>query len=260
MTIKPIAAFQDNYIWIITQADSNRACVVDPGDASVVTAYLEAHELVLDSILITHHHNDHIGGVETLKQSYSCTVYAGEYDVKRFPSFSFTDCVVSDGDEITLLSDLTLHIMHVPGHTTSHIAYYNDNLIFCGDTLFSAGCGRRFEGTAEQFHQSLQRIAALPVSTKIYCTHEYTLSNIAFALHVEPENTELQKLEQWAKQQRESDRPTLPSNIQTELAINPFLRCQNTHVREFAQKHNPSKRLLADVDVFDILRQQKDHF
>ena len=184
--ILPIPAFEDNYIWLVR--DKNHAMVVDPGDANPVIAYLEAHKLELDAILITHHHHDHIGGVGTLLRAYHPSVYGPAGN--KYP---FNRHIVSEGDVITLPNlGLNLTTLEVPGHTLDHLAYYGHGLLFCGDTLFSGGCGRLFEGTYAQMLASLQKLASLPEATRVFCTHEYTLHNLQFALTLEPFNPALQ--------------------------------------------------------------------
>jgi len=188
--ITPIAAFNDNYIWLGYQPNHDRCFVVDPGDADVVLAYLKQHNKTLDTILLTHHHSDHTGGVAKLCQRFPDTkVIGARADLYRIKGIT---TAVEHGDTITLANfGLTFDILSVPGHTLGHIAFYSAPVLFCGDTLFSAGCGRLFEGTAEQMWHSLQLLMSLPDETQIYCTHEYTLANIAFALNVEPDNAAL---------------------------------------------------------------------
>ncbi len=185
LNIIPIPAFEDNYIWLLHQ--HGYAVVVDPGDATPVITTLQKLNLTLAAILITHHHNDHIGGVDDLLHFQSAPVYAPQYE-----SFSFEHTRLVDGDEIDLPEiDLSFRIMWLPGHTLGHIAYVNNDYLFCGDTLFGAGCGRLFEGTPAQMLQSLARLKKLNVNTQVFCTHEYTAKNIAFALTLEPDNGDL---------------------------------------------------------------------
>ena len=230
--VYPIPAFRDNYIWLIRLG--NRAAVVDPGDASPVLSYLESEKLMLDAILVTHHHDDHIDGIPDLLGAFpSLPVYA-----PRKETYAFKHTPVGEGDHVDLESlGLRLTVMETPGHTLGHVVYYGANSLFCGDTLFSAGCGRLFEGTAEQMLQSLQRLSALPDSTAVYCTHEYTQGNCAFALHVEPGNAALAAHADWVSERRASGLPTLPSRIELERAINPFLRSDQPAVREALHCH-----------------------
>ncbi|MFZ9642762.1 MAG: hydroxyacylglutathione hydrolase, partial [Candidatus Methylopumilus sp.] len=187
LNIIPISAFQDNYIWLIE--NGSQAAIVDPGDAAPVIAALNKQGLKLSTILITHHHADHIGGVDRLIREYSPTVYAPKKE-----HYSFAHTAVSEGELIHLADlNLTLEVMDVGGHTLGHLAYYGANLLFCGDTLFGGGCGRLFEGTPEQMLRSLQKIARLPAETLVYCAHEYTEHNLQFAKSVEKNNADLNK-------------------------------------------------------------------
>lgn len=187
--IDALSAFNDNYIWLLQDATSRRCAVVDPGDAKPVEAWLAAHpDWRLSDILVTHHHHDHVGGVAALKELTGARVLGPANE--KIPA---RDLALEDGERVEVLG-LVFEIFHVPGHTLGHIAYYHPAetpLLFCGDTLFAAGCGRLFEGTPAQMHHSLARLAALPANTRVYCTHEYTLSNLRFALAVEPDNAAL---------------------------------------------------------------------
>ena len=217
MPINAIKAFNDNYIWCMQYRD--QAVVVDPGDPAPVLQYLQQNNLTLSAILITHHHHDHTGGVAELLKHFPVTVYApanGNYDFKHHP--------VAEGDCLELTEvGCELTVMEVPGHTIDHVAYYNHDILFCGDTLFAGGCGRIFEGTPEMMYQSLMRLAALPAETKVYCAHEYTLSNLHFAQSVDPDNAELMQRIEIEAAKRERDEPTVPSTIGLELKTNPFL-------------------------------------
>ncbi|WP_417614555.1 hydroxyacylglutathione hydrolase [Oceanisphaera sp.] len=261
VNISPIPAFQDNYIWLIT--NNKQAVVVDPGQAAPVEQVLAERELTLTGILITHHHHDHTGGVEALLDNWpQARVYAPASE----PLPAQGAIAVSDGDHVTLPElGLEFEIMAVPGHTLGHIAYYEANgvagepLLFCGDTLFSGGCGRLFEGTAEQMHHSLTRFAALPDPTRVYCTHEYTQANLAFCHAVEPNNVELQKYLQKVAKLRQQGIPTLPSSIGQEKAINVFLRPHLEGVKASAQAHEGAE-LNENIKVFAALRRWKDAF
>lgn len=231
-----IPAFDDNYIWCMY--DHEFAYVVDPGDASPVLEFLRQKPRKLAGILITHHHYDHTNGIKQLLANYPNIPVYGPNN----PTIDGITMVCTDGDHITLDKlPITFSIMHTPGHTLDHICFVNPQLLFCGDTLFSAGCGRMFEGSAAQFFNSLQKLAALPGGTAVFCTHEYTLANMTFAQHVEPNNHVLHEHFKACQTLRASMRPTLPSEISLENQINPFLHCQT--VEEFAQ-----------------LRAQKDNF
>ncbi|HEY1029529.1 MAG TPA: hydroxyacylglutathione hydrolase [Pseudomonas sp.] len=254
--IDALPAFNDNYIWLLQEPDSKRCAVVDPGDAEPVLAWLEAHPgWQLSDILITHHHFDHVGGVEKLKNATGARV-AGPA-AEKIPA---RDVDLHDNDAIEVLG-LRLDVLAVPGHTLGHIAYYHagQNLLFCGDTLFAGGCGRLFEGTPQQMHQSLSRLAALPADTRVYCTHEYTLSNLRFAHAVEPDNLLLgERLTQVASW-REEGRISLPSNIGLELATNPFLRTGEPTIIA-ATKGRGDRQTNEPSDLFASLRAWKDNF
>lgn len=249
LEIFPIPAFSDNYIWLIKRG--MQAAVVDPGDATPVMETLNRLSLQLDAILVTHHHSDHIGGVPDLLRHYPVTVYApkhGHYDFPHSP--------VADNDAVRLASlDLELAVMEVPGHTLDHVAYYGANSVFCGDTLFAAGCGRLFEGTPAQMYTSLQRLAALPADTQVYCTHEYTEHNIRFARMLDPDNTILARRQDEAAAIRQLGQPTLPSNVALELATNPFLRCGTAAIQAAAGLKNADA-----AQVFRTIRQLRNHY
>lgn len=254
ITVFPIPAFTDNYIWCISQL--HKCVVVDPGDAQPVLDHCRQNQLTLSAILITHHHWDHTGGLSKLLENFpDIPVYGPAVGDIEYLSHK-----LAQGAELTLPDiDLHLSVLEVPGHTLDHIAYVSDIGLFCGDTLFSAGCGRLFEGTPKQMNQSLGKLMKLPDHLPVYCTHEYTLANLEFAQAVEPHNVALQNYTKWAKQQREQDFPTLPSTIGQEKAINPFLRTQEQAVVFNAQKH--SGETLQDSDkVFAAIRGWKDNF
>lgn len=251
--IVPVRAFRDNYLWLIIKDQS--AAVVDPGDAEPVLAYLRQHGLNLVSILITHHHHDHIGGVAELLNQYDAPVYSPPGQILDFPYQP-----VTDGDHIHLAAlGLSLTIIGVPGHTANHVAYYGGNSLFCGDTLFGCGCGRIFDGSCEALHTSLNRLAQLPDSTQVYCAHEYTLDNINFALSLDPNNPALHE-RQIADQERIAQhRPTLPSTIALEKATNPFLRCHTVPIQVAAQHGFPHLDI-TDTKVFCAIRQLKNNY
>lgn len=247
--VKPINAFNDNYIWCIESAQSQYVFVVDPGDAAPVIAYLQAKQKKLAGILITHHHWDHTNGVATLAEQFPDCVIYGPHN----SPFEGIKHPLKEGDTITLSPlPITLTVFETPGHTLDHISYYNHDMLFCGDTLFSAGCGRLFEGTAQQMHHSMQKLVTLPDTCKVYCTHEYTRANVDFAVSVEPQNKALVQFHQVISSTSEI---TLPSSIAKELAINPFLRCHEASIRETLHLVNVS-----DDKVFETLRTLKDSF
>jgi hydroxyacylglutathione hydrolase len=256
MQLTPIPAFTDNYVWMLS--DGERALVVDPGEAAGVQAALARHGLRLDTVLITHHHADHTGGVAALREATGARVIGPAFEPMPEPLQR-----VGGGESVEALG-LRFEVIDVPGHTAGHIAYFcpevdGQPLLFCGDTLFSAGCGRLFEGTPAQMHASLSHLAALPGHTRVCCTHEYTLSNLRFALAVEPGNAELVAHHARCEAARARGEPTLPSSIHTERAINPFLRTDQAAVVQAAQTHAPGSG--ADpVSVFATLREWKNVF
>ncbi len=253
LEVTAIPAFQDNYIWLL-HTGGKECAIVDPGDAEPVLKALQASGLQLTTILITHHHADHIGGVPRLVQEYGPRLI-GPADSR----IQGLDQVVGQGDK-ALLPDLGLEftVIEVPGHTRSHIAYFGHDSLFCGDTLFSVGCGRLFEGTAAQMQQSLDQIAALPGNTLVYCAHEYTQANCRFALEVEPDNQALQQRAQQVAAARMSGKITLPSSLAQELAVNPFLRSRETAVIAAAQQRNPTAK--AGVSTLQSIREWKDNY
>lgn len=256
--IVPVSAFSDNYIWLLRRGD--QAAVVDPGDATPVLDYLDRQKLALCAILATHHHADHIGGIEELRARYNVPVYgpAGE------PIASLSH-PLNAGESIKLPSlGAAFEVIGVPGHTRAHIAYYDRNhascgSLFCGDTLFACGCGRIFEGTPMLMRHSLARLAALPETTRIYCAHEYTQANIRFALAVDPNNRALLARAEEVARLRAAHRPTLPTTLKMELAVNPFLRWDAPAIIEAAQRHSGKPLVQAD-DVFAAIREWKNSF
>ena len=223
-------------------------------------AQLNEKQLRLDAILITHHHPDHIGGLRKLREKFDVPVYGPRAEAKTIPGL--TD-LLDDGDRINVLK-LDFEVMTLPGHTLGHIAYYRAEMdpapiLLCGDTLFSAGCGRLFEGTPEQMYQSLARITALPDSTQIYCTHEYTLSNLAFAKAIEPDNSAIQRHIETVKNLRARNQASIPTTLGLERLINPFLRTNTPQVRAMAETHTGTP-LISSVEVFTVIRRWKDNF
>ena len=258
LKIDALPAFTDNYIWILQDPERRLCAVVDPGEANPVQEWLDTRpHWQLTDILVTHHHHDHVGGVEQLKARHGATVHGPARE--NIPAM---DDALIDGQRIRVL-DHELEVLEVPGHTSGHIAYFHDDAqtpwLLSGDTLFAAGCGRLFEGTASQMFRSLQRLAALPASTMVYCTHEYTMSNLRFAQAVEPDNPDIaERLEQVIRL-REAKRFTLPSALSIEQATNPFLRCSEPAVIAAASRHADGPLDTAEA-VFAALRGWKDSF
>lgn len=251
--ITPIKAFNDNYIWCIH--NTQHSLVVDPGDAAPVVAHLQQQQLSLQGILITHHHWDHTDGIEQLLAIYPDIPVFGPHN--HITTITHRLC---EGEQLHLPSlDIAMQVLAVPGHTLDHIAYYGDIGLFCGDTLFSAGCGRLFEGSPAQMLDAMDKFKQLPDQTKVYCTHEYTLANLAFAQAVEPQNLNVQQYSQWVRQQRENSAATLPSQIGQEKAINPFMRTDNAQVKMAIERHC-QQSLSDEVAVFTQLRRWKDNF
>lgn len=258
LQVKPIQAFKDNYIWAIINSDNHHCAIVDPGDAEPVIRFLTEHNLTLSAILITHHHWDHTNGVEKLCSiTPKLPVYGpinSPFAGITAPLSTSTACIVSElGINFTILA--------TPGHTLDHICYYEpqQDWLFCGDTLFSAGCGRLFEGTAKQMFQSMNQLSQLPDNTAVYCTHEYTQSNLTFALAIEPHNIALQQHSKKINSLRLLNNVSLPSSIGLEKQINPFMRSTEPHITQ----HVPMQYLNTLIEPWHplaVLRGYKDHF
>lgn len=259
LEVTPIRAFNDNYLWLINPEGSRDCAVVDPGDVAPVLETLKAKGMTLQAIVITHHHGDHTGGIGGLREKFDCPVYGPESP--NIPSITHP---LGDGDEISILGQ-TFQVMEIPGHTLDHIAYFaagtekSEPLLFCGDTLFAGGCGRVFEGTPPMMHASLQKLAALPAATRVYCAHEYTLANLAFARAVLPEDSLVSERISMEQHRRNQDIPTVPTTIAQEKATNPFLRCDDPMVIEAASRHS-GQAAGPPEEVFGVIRRWKDEF
>ncbi|TCV97362.1 hydroxyacylglutathione hydrolase [Luteibacter rhizovicinus] len=252
MQLLPVPALADNYIWLAAD-DAGNALVVDPGESAPVEAALAERGWTLRHILLTHHHNDHIGGVFDLVREHDVDVFA-PFDT-RIP---YASNRVEDGEEVVLSEpSARFRVIAVPGHTSSHIAYAGEGFLFCGDTLFSLGCGRLFEGTPEQMAHSLGLLSALPAETLVCCAHEYTAANARFALTVDPDNQALRRRSAEVDELRAKGRPSVPGTLASELAANPFLRVDSDALARWADAQGIAA---TRTDRFAALRAAKDHF
>jgi len=255
--IRPIEAFNDNYIWLID--DGHFACVIDPGDATPIIAVINQDRLKLTHILLTHHHHDHVGGVNALVQAYNAQVWGPAGEI--LPQ---CDHALVENDNVSLdQPNLNFKVLDIPGHTAGHIAFTGSinqqPVVFCGDTLFAGGCGRIFEGTPAQMFASLNKLAQLSGETRVYCAHEYTLANLKFALAVEPRNADLVTRYEETQSLRRNQLPTVPSTVALERATNPFLRAHEPEVYLSAQ-HHQAHYAQQPVETFTILRSWKNNF
>jgi len=253
--IHPIPALQDNYIWVILDSHQKNAVIVDPGAAEPVLAFLEQEKCYLQSILVTHHHRDHTQGIHHITKLFPVPVYGSEHS----PLPEVTHRLAEGGRIPQQHSPLPLQALGIPGHTHDHLAFHGAGLLFCGDTLFACGCGRIFEGTPVQMYTSLQKLAALPDDTRIYCGHEYTLKNLQFAKQVEPENRLIAQRLEYVTQLRNQKQPSLPSTLGLEKDTNPFLRCTLPQVRHQVANY-ANAALDTPLDVFTWLRKWKDSY
>ncbi|MEW6612676.1 MAG: hydroxyacylglutathione hydrolase [Pseudomonadota bacterium] len=251
LSVHLVPAFQDNYIFCASDG-AHGIFIVDPGDPAPVIAFLEERQVRPTAILCTHHHGDHVGGNETLASRYQIPVYGPS---QRIPAL--TRALQAGTHEV---EGAAMQVIAVPGHTRDHIAYFFENSLFCGDTLFAAGCGRLFEGTPAQMYHSLQRLAALPTHTQVFCAHEYTLGNLAFAAAVEPDNAAIQARRQETSARRARHLPSIPSRLDLELATNPFLRTRIPAVQNAAHRFDPNCDPNDPIAVFAALRRWKDEF
>jgi hydroxyacylglutathione hydrolase len=256
LQVTPVRAFSDNYIWLIhSPRDVSRVVAVDPGDATPVERTLAERNLSLAGLLITHHHPDHVGGVAALLKGRKIPIFGPANE--QTPGDPVR---LRQGDRATFPElALDFDVLDVPGHTAGHIAYVGHGAVFCGDTLFSAGCGRLFEGTAQQMWNSLSKLAALPSDTLVYCAHEYTLANLRFGLAVEPDNAESAGYFEECQAKRSRDEATVPSSMRRERNVNPFLRCDRESVKQAAEA-KVGRRLQNHTEIFAVIRQWKDGF
>ena len=251
MNLNSIPAFQDNYIWVLND-ETGRCLIVDPGEAAPVLKAIEANNWQPEAILLTHHHNDHVGGVAELHRRFPNLIVYGPEETRN----KGTTKIVADGDRINILEH-DFHVFATPGHTSGHVCFYSAPWLFCGDTLFSGGCGRLFEGTAAQMYQSLQRINALPEDTLICCAHEYTLSNMKFALSVLPHDVFINEYYREVNELRVKNQMTLPTTLKKERKINLFLRTDDIDLINEIDKET---KLLQSEQRFAWLRSKKDNF
>lgn len=253
MMIKSVSAFYDNYIWLIINEETGQTLCVDPGEAEPVLRFLSQEDLKLEAVLLTHHHNDHIGGTAKLSQSNPGLLIYGPSDSR----ITMLTNPLQEG-ELLKINSCEFQILATPGHTATHISYYepHHNWLFCGDTLFSAGCGRVFDGSIEELFDSLQRLKSLPDTTQVFCAHEYTLKNLRFAARVEPDNQTLRTYAQ--RLIAKENQCSLPSSIGVEKQINPFFRTEEDSIRAFARQHGYND--LDSLSVFKCIRSEKDHF
>lgn len=251
MNLNSIPAFQDNYIWVLSE-DDGRCLIVDPGEAAPVLRAIEEHQWQPEAILLTHHHNDHVGGVQALREAFPDVVVYGPAETQH----KGTTQVVAEGDTVTVLGQ-DFSVFATPGHTLGHICFFSFPYLFCGDTLFSGGCGRLFEGTAMQMYQSFCKINALPDDTVICCAHEYTLGNMKFAVSILPQDAEVQEYYKKVSELRAKNEKTLPVILKNERKINLFLRTEDTDLIEVI---NQERVLQHPEERFAWLRAKKDAF
>lgn len=253
MTVHRLAAFRDNYIWLVS--DTRGRCVaIDPGDPVVTAEAVKTLQLELIALLITHHHHDHTGGIVPLSSLFNIPVYGPL--LEAIPGVTHP---VGEGNHFSVLENVEFKVFDVPGHTRGHIAFYTDNHMFLGDTLFGAGCGRLFDGSATQLYSSLNKVAALPTSTLVYCAHEYTSVNLEFAIRVEPDNAAINQRRIRTQRMRAEGQATVPLTLGEEMLTNPFLRCHLPETQHSVQRlRDPNAT--SPLEVFTALRQWKDVF
>ena len=265
LTITPVPALSDNYIWILQRNDLPQVAIVDPGQSTPVIKYIQANKLQPVAILITHQHYDHTGGVAELLDAYPDIEIIGPdrdpSDIKLSIDLPIADLFtqkVCDGQVVEIPQlDIRFRVKAIPGHTLDHLAFYGESVVFCGDTLFGAGCGRIFSGTAQQFAASISFLMSLPESTIMYCAHEYTVDNLGFAKWVEPDSASIKQRDELEMARQEKGLPTVPSSVGLELKTNPFVRLQQPEVRQAAINF-AGKVLTENGEIFAALREWKD--
>ena len=252
-SVEPIKAYDDNYIWLISTNEGS--IIVDPGESKKIIEGIDKNKIDLKAILITHHHFDHTNGLQDLLDINNFDVFGPVNNINGINN------KVGDSDQFTVIG-IDFEVIEIPGHTLDHIGFYSfndgDPILFCGDTLFAGGCGRVFEGTYQQMFEALKKISRLPKNTKIYCGHEYTLSNIKFALEVDPNNIKLQNEYKNVQELMKSNKPSLPTTIEKELDTNPFLRCDDLDIQKnIVKKFNVDD---SEFEIFTAIRKWKDNF
>lgn len=265
LNVIAIPAFTDNYIWMLKNKSNKNVLLVDPGDEKTIIYYLQQQALQPTVILITHQHYDHTGGIKKIVELYpDVKIYCPDSVVSKpalsidLPIAEYVTHPLKDGDKIVIEEfDVNFEVLAIPGHTLDHIAYYGEGLVFCGDTIFGCGCGRLFSGSAEQMSASLQRLANLPIDTRVFSAHEYTVDSIGFAKWVEPDNKDLVLRYEIDFAKQEKGIPTMPSTIEIELKTNPFMRCHIAQVKQAAEKFS-ARELTTNAEVFASIRQWKD--
>lgn len=260
LKIIPLSAFNDNYIWVLHQQDTNYCAFVDPGDAEVCIKYLQQSKAKLCAILLTHSHSDHVGGVKDLIAYCRFNRWPINVYYPKNEPVEGGNIEVSEPDSITIEPlEITFDILDIPGHTVGHVAFVNEQMLFCGDTLFSGGCGRIFSGTAQQLKASLDKLSALPSELDVYPAHEYTQENLRFATTIEPQNVNLRKYSEYVDSLRLEKIITLPTTLAKERLINPFLRCDSNEIKTHLE-HNFDIKPHSEISVFIALRKYKDTF